>query len=462
MKFKELHRKLLNEWTVGECTMGFELEAIMDFGKYGELSGVDGDKSMEHLKSTDIWKYLNGLFPGGHIDFESSVGPRNDVHELSQPFEFVSPILPVSPSNLSKLVRMVANLGEYDNTIVDISCGFHLHMSLPKMSDLDMKAIVIAICCDAHILHFMDEQLESAIKPNGENDAEYFADPADAWEVNKLATYIDLDPNEVDEGDIETAVGLIDEVGKVLSTTDKFKALRFHPQGTIEWRTPRNIDAPGVMRETVAVFYNMVSIATRTINTGVIKNGTRYGIPISWLSEHIPSGFDQGSIEFKNNGNRVSHSDNVSRLPIVTSLSELTKFNGGINSVEYNTITSGILEFLDGDIGKYVNGDSTELSSVISDVISILSSEFSDMSMVNHIGETIITNDSLGITYYVKLVDSFVNAGVKMSPLPKYITTELRKLGKRSMVSTVYQAIASTNLDQAEVDRIRTELMTLN
>lgn len=157
------------------------------------------DHILEHLMA----RYYH---PGEVVDDHTIV--PNDASDYS--FEFRSPPLPITPAAIKKVERLlgaIKRFGVYTNQ----SCGFHIHFGLPAL-DQQMTRFVVASLA---------------------------ADPRAREMFGKL--------NEIDffhaiHATTESLDAVLDQLrqGNVLFTTEKTSLFHLHPQGTLEWRGPRN------------------------------------------------------------------------------------------------------------------------------------------------------------------------------------------------------------------------------
>lgn len=226
--------KLLETLLKSEFKFGFELEGYVsnydDYsygyeGEYeynevtGEYDEINSDENYD--ESIDYDTLYNEL----SILFSKTFGDECEVESDGSlgigGFEFPSPIMSLTPINIKKCIEFLYNLPNNEfNIYTDETCGFHTHISFPNMSNEDMAWIVCHIALDPKI---QDNLM--LFKDSAGEEFDFFG---------KWATTDFLQ-------DIESAIKMSDweELSKWLSN-EKYRVIRIHPQGTLEWRGPRD------------------------------------------------------------------------------------------------------------------------------------------------------------------------------------------------------------------------------
>jgi hypothetical protein len=207
----ELNDILTERILVGEFLFGFELEAIYDTTNYGtpELE----KKSIEELNI-----HFSKYFPSTvdkFIQDGSVIGPGFT-------FEWVSPPLKLNPDNLSKTISLLTSLqklGVYTNE----TCGFHIHYSFPDYRQIDGFWIICQLVMEPTLLdRFIS--FHSIIF-----SSEKFAKDGFFADIKRELTTLRSGSNPTNS--YMTLGSLFND--------EKYRVLRLHPQGTIEWRGPR-------------------------------------------------------------------------------------------------------------------------------------------------------------------------------------------------------------------------------
>lgn len=241
--------KLLETLLKSEFKFGFELEAYVgedaleDYDptssyRHWEESRLDNDyeenneddENQEiYLDDTDYEEEDNIDYDDLYSDlaeefsktFGDSVGVEGDGSLSSGGFEFPSPVMNLTPLNIKKCIEFLDGLKDSSFHIyTDESCGFHTHISFPKMSDEDMVWVVCHMAIDKQL----QEELTSFKTTAGE-EFDFFGGYATTDFFDGInSAFQKQDWSKLSEW----------------LTTDKYRVVRLHPQGTLEWRGPRN------------------------------------------------------------------------------------------------------------------------------------------------------------------------------------------------------------------------------
>ena len=202
--------ELLESLTTGEFTFGFELEAIYldKENKFKEDSSTD----LEFLEDINLIKDIEQYGITGKLVSDSSI-ETNGSHSI--PFEFVSDPLQFSPSNLTKMFKTLSGLKSI-NCFTNSHCGFHIHIKYPSMNSDDMRWLLACIS--------QNDEYKNTVTSFKDYDFYNleFADPGFLDELDNAI--MNKDNREIDN----------------LLDTSKYRVLRIHPQGTLEWRGPRD------------------------------------------------------------------------------------------------------------------------------------------------------------------------------------------------------------------------------
>ena len=225
-----------------DFTMGFELEGCIkeDSEIYNEIEyDVYDEDDVDEARLNNIKDYItNRLKHYGDGDLIGSDGCHEDSsvstddygsNDIS--FEYSSPIIPCKPIWFNAIIKTLYELlegGVYTNK----TCGFHHHLHFKGLTERDM----VWIYCNM------------ASEPTLKNDfgkMDGYSLYSDEW-----ASY-------------ESIIGLGDALRErdyveVLSYlgTRKWRVFRIHPQGTLEWRGPRDFMNDGVS-DSIKNFYKL-------------------------------------------------------------------------------------------------------------------------------------------------------------------------------------------------------------
>jgi hypothetical protein len=230
MKFENF---LLQEaYLMSEYTFGFELE------------GFDKEKRAFNV----IEKIINNYFDiQGEVKIDTSLVPSDKKTE--RPFEYASGKLNFTPKNIQSLLNLLTNLDK-EGLVTNKSCGFHIHIGFPYISEQDMVWLTLNLSINK-------DMLDSILKfKKYEFYNVKFASIRFLENIKKA--FLDSD---------------FLEVRKYL-TSDKYRVLRLHPQGTLEWRGPREfLDQHNVedIKDFVSLLYRFVKWIDTTLDSNVLN-----------------------------------------------------------------------------------------------------------------------------------------------------------------------------------------------
>lgn len=217
---------LLCESLTTDFTIGFELEAVADChseespwaNKSGYLPSYHSGSEPRGVYK-EIFDYLNDSLGLGEGKIESD-GSLRASSSGDKTFEYGSPIIKFSPTNVAKIYKFLQGLdGKYIYT--NDSCGFHVHMSVPTLTKGDIAWI---LCCIAS----RDDLIKLVTELNT---------PEDGTINFKSSHYASADfleslRSHLVNNDLKWVEAYLDQ--------DKYRVLNIHSQGTLEWRGPRN------------------------------------------------------------------------------------------------------------------------------------------------------------------------------------------------------------------------------
>ena len=233
-------KNLLEMVLTSEFTFGFELEAYA-LDLYGKLfqKGLGGDSSRETIDKT-LKKQFSKFF-GNDIEIGNDASLNTDFPYAACSFEFPTPVMSLTPANVMKCINFL----EYcvDNGIVtDNHCGFHVHYAFPNITDQDRVWIVCQIALsDKYFNELANFEVAGGTLPF----YSMYANPAFFQEIRNCFTKDGCDYKKLSE----------------LLTTEKYRLLRIHPQGTLEWRGPRNFLDSGNHPIIKEFFFKLVMVA---------------------------------------------------------------------------------------------------------------------------------------------------------------------------------------------------------
>ena len=206
---------LLEKYLASQFKFGFELEAmvedaLIDFSD-DYHDEVDYDSLNEAIKE-EISTAFNFSEDEIEIKYDGSLEPSN---RFDYAFEWATPTMQFTPENLKRSIHGLDYLMNH-NFYTNESCGFHVHLSFPNITDQDVIWIISKLSID---------------KPM----------------FKKITNFEGL--NFFNEEYAEK--GVFEKIGKLINeekyselaqyfSTKKYRMIHIHPQGTLEWRGPRD------------------------------------------------------------------------------------------------------------------------------------------------------------------------------------------------------------------------------
>lgn len=189
MKFKNLEEAVTSQG----FKFGFELECIMP---------------------TDIeWENINlAVQFNGTSDSSIKLNPDMDKTEW-EPLELVSEPMMLNPQSIVNVKKSIIELHKH-KVVTNETCGFHVHYSYSTMTFADICWLLTNLSVNADAQKLFSEF----------EDIQFFSE---------------------EYADIEFLYNIKDQLllgtppNKIFST-DKYRIIRIHPQGTMEWRGPRD------------------------------------------------------------------------------------------------------------------------------------------------------------------------------------------------------------------------------
>jgi len=216
---------IINEGRIlSDFKIGFELEAVIEkslipfeYKKYFD-NPMTHDQYEEFYKYEDnagkhIGEFINQFWPDIEVKIkeDSSIEPSSTQYG----FEWPSPAFNFTPGFIKTASTFLSSLHDAGIS-TNQTCGFHIHLSFPYMEPNDMIWIM---CC----LSENPEMIEGLKTFNG------FTFHNEKYANSKFFKSL---KTVLDKKNWEAANSLL--------TSEKFRLVRLHPQGTLEWRGPRN------------------------------------------------------------------------------------------------------------------------------------------------------------------------------------------------------------------------------
>lgn len=223
--------------TVGDLVDGLrdlEEDGLIDDDQFNDW--IDGiftfdDTKEAVVKQFNFKNYFNNkkyvVGPSKGIAYDGSLGVGG--------FEWISPVLKLTPDCIIECIGFLQDFKKVFYT--DSECGFHTHIAFNGITPDDAMWLELKLAMDE------DER-------NEVTELVLYTDPtADEYEPidysnNRYASidYLEKLSSAITDKNYEKVASLL--------TNEKYRALRIHPQGTLEWRAPR-----GFLDEDVSANY---------------------------------------------------------------------------------------------------------------------------------------------------------------------------------------------------------------
>lgn len=192
---------------------------------------------------------------------DGSLEPNNPNDYI---FEYNTPAMPFKPSVINDVINMFAEL-ENTGFYINDTCGLHIHLSYPNIKKEDLIWVLCCLALDENYLNMISYLEHSGIKLFKEGEDEYGSIDT----MKYISKYLKEENWE--------------ELSYMLET-DKRTVFRIHPQGTLEWRGPRNfLNKEGDFIDYKNVYdlfknlYKLTQFISNSLNKKVINiNGKNY------------------------------------------------------------------------------------------------------------------------------------------------------------------------------------------
>lgn len=238
VKFLDEHKILLETLVPSDWTWGCELEGFISESDYDSAVGgsihYDEYDEESYPDYDDLTKYFDDLIAeychncvtsNGDAHSDGSLHPSSG--ELA--FEYSTPVFKTLPSEYDGFISFLEGILD-DGFYTTSACGFHHHLMYNGMNERDCIWIYCNLAMDTDFIEFTK---------NFDDFSLYHGHWASDNELNQIKKYI----TENNWGNV------LD-----LLSTEKYRLFRIHPQGTLEWRGPRDFLNDGVI-EIIKKFY---------------------------------------------------------------------------------------------------------------------------------------------------------------------------------------------------------------
>lgn len=257
---------------LSQYTIGFELEAIAPNASVLKQLKDFTNKSFSNTPTIKVGNVDSAFIKDETITKETETGLSDfSSRDKEVPFEYKSPIFNMTPENIKKIINYLqSGVDKYFST--NSSCGFHIHIGIPKSYEKDIDAFWVLCQLTAH------------------NEEDEFNK-----KISRFVTHKNFDFKGVNQ-EIYASLKPFTKIKQILSKSskatdklkifknsmskifedDKYVYFRIHPQGTLEWRGPREF-IKGKSKELVKeFFFDMLIPLVKTINDYMELNVLKY------------------------------------------------------------------------------------------------------------------------------------------------------------------------------------------
>ena len=239
--------------------IGFEFEGFArvntyfpdeqcDYDDYA-CNPLQGDKENKALFFNAITTYINNQLgvKSGKTHHDGSLKNYLDGY---QSFEYSSNIFRVNARNLYNLNKFFNNLEKHDMGVNE-TCGFHTHISFDGITEKDAQWIVCQIA-------FNDDWSKEFTQFNyNDNLIDFFSEYANNGFLKNIK-------NAILDNDFLTLSNNLN--------SEKYRCIRVHPQGTLEWRGPRNfLDKKDGFRQYSYKLIHIIDIMIQALNNNTLN-----------------------------------------------------------------------------------------------------------------------------------------------------------------------------------------------
>ena len=240
----DTYRALNESVLASEFSIGFELEGICTTKKSDDHS-LPGYHDTRPAKGTakELKDKLDEL-----IGAEGTIGSDSSVHPDDRggwSFEYASGIISFNPTEFSRLLKILRDELPKLNIYTNKSCGFHCHLSYDA---IDKEDAIWTICCIS-----IDEKLKKELTELNSDGTtiEFYSEQY----ANK--TFYETLKKALIEKNWGTAQNVIN--GRI--NDEKYRNVRLHPHGTLEWRGPRGfLQDDKLIKEFLKKLYRVISM----------------------------------------------------------------------------------------------------------------------------------------------------------------------------------------------------------
>lgn len=225
---KKKKKIIMESPLVSEFKFGYELEAFVadtTMNKWLESNNLTIKKN---LSDADIARqyvapYLQPLlikYFGNDYNINDVIHFDQSLTKFNNGFELPSPKMPITITNIAKTIKLLNELLDYGVYTTD-TCAFHIHLSYNDMTIDDIIWIMCNLAIDDNGRQLFSQMLDLS----SNNTIDFVTAMSDDTFLDNIKECLEKDD--------------VFSIGEYINST-KHNLIRIHPQGTLEWRGPRN------------------------------------------------------------------------------------------------------------------------------------------------------------------------------------------------------------------------------
>lgn len=303
---------LLAPYSIEELKNAKTIEDLIDMNVFDLID--DPAYKEELCRGNNVYEAAKSLlniekyFPEGSKWIKiPSKGFTEDGSLNEMSFEWRSPVMTLTPESIAHTITFLKHM-KSTGVYTDDSCGFHTHISFNGITDDDAKWIILNLA--------MDKEEQKKIKElkmyNGDDDYE----PISFVDYYAKTDYLTSIKSYFVKEDFNGLSNILDDT--------KYRNVRIHPQGTLEWRGPRDFLNEDYDDEYIKSFflslYDFISWMRKVLDNKTLGNYDRDN-----LMNLINSADPANSKIFGDNKSCIKLIDRIEKNPnIITKLGNVS------------------------------------------------------------------------------------------------------------------------------------------
>lgn len=261
------------------CDAVDEIETLSDYYSFAGTYGLSTDMDSYVVNEDDVYELAelnmeeDKYFPKDAKWIKKlSSGYTSDASlSDSNSFEWRSPVMVFTPEAIAHTIAFLKHF----KTIgyVNDDCGFHTHIAFNGITEEDAIWITLKLSQDYEMIEKIQKLSSLFDRGKDETSTKEYPDISfvSRWAETK---YLNDISDALKNNDIASLCSLLNDT--------KYRALRIHPQGTLEWRSPRYFldmdDSGEYIKSFFLLLYDFVSWMRNVLDSEVIGNYDKYNL----------------------------------------------------------------------------------------------------------------------------------------------------------------------------------------